>query len=908
MAETINLGKIMVTLEGAWDSTRAYDKYCEVSYQGSSYVSRKAVPAGTLPTNTEYWQQRAQKGVDGTDGIDGNDGLDAYQPFKGWYDSSSALSTAISSPQVGDYAYVRGATASDPVAVYKCTTAGTWSDSGSTFNPANNQEFASGESLNTVNIVDNLNSSSPTDVLSAKQGKALKTGLDELGLKIDGVFGASVDVEDISQSSQGAIDATDGHYLSTTELSTTNRFFHYDVELANKMQVKMPLVGSSSLASKNVGVCFLDSNGGFISGYIPTSNETKTIDVPSNAATLRYCYPKDSYASSYNASAFSKIVLSTEGRLPVVEKAVDDLNEEFEELKQSVVVDVADKTIMTIDTTSSTASSAKTLTLDDEIPTGTTIYFTIRGVTESTEVTLSLKNAAGSSQTPFPSRSTAGDNTFTIGQRTALVLSKDIKTITVWANEAGAEFEFEFGSTQVTPAQMYDMIVALQDNESTAVGVVYVDCNSSEDDEDGTLTKPYKTIAKAVAQNPTGIILRGGTYTEALDLSKVGGTFHISAANGEKVIFDGSATISGLSAVSGQTNIYSAPFSATLKNYSHNGGRRVIYEETDSGQIDASDRHPRQRGLSYRQPITELNEIAASSEYSSNSLNDNLALLATMTCGFFIQNGTIYIKKVSAQSAVKYVSKVMFTSPKADCDLNMVGISFVYPSAGVTFSCRKVTRQHCSLMATQGNGWMDESAETITWYDESALCGIDGINGHYGNTDVDKRVAAQNCVYMFPWCHDNHDDGLSHHEMGNVTIIGGLFEYNGDNGWAGSNTCQCMCINCVAQGNGTKNGIDTGGVQGVGFEVINNGADGRLGARNMCFNCISKRNLYGFTTYSSGNTAELHNCLAIDNSQYNYWTNAGKITCYDCRTINNIGGHKYSVAGTIEVITSDALT
>lgn len=69
MAERINLGKIMVTLEGAWDSTRAYDKYCEVSHQGSSYVSKKSVPVGTLPTNTEYWQLRAQ----GTDGADEED-------------------------------------------------------------------------------------------------------------------------------------------------------------------------------------------------------------------------------------------------------------------------------------------------------------------------------------------------------------------------------------------------------------------------------------------------------------------------------------------------------------------------------------------------------------------------------------------------------------------------------------------------------------------------------------------------------------------------------------------------------------------------------------------------------------------------------------------------------------------
>ena len=100
----------------------------------------------------------------------GDNGEDAYQPFKGWFDTSTALNTAYPSPLVGDYAYVKGTNA---VSIYACATAGTWADSGKEFNPANNQEFASGESLDVVNIVNNLESNSPTDVLSAQQGKQL---------------------------------------------------------------------------------------------------------------------------------------------------------------------------------------------------------------------------------------------------------------------------------------------------------------------------------------------------------------------------------------------------------------------------------------------------------------------------------------------------------------------------------------------------------------------------------------------------------------------------------------------------------------------------------------------------------------------------------------------------------------
>lgn len=184
MAEKIILGKVLVTLEGEHDSTRSYDKYCEVTSGGSSYVSKKDVPIGTPITDTTYWQKRASKGADGIDGTDGDDGLDAYQPFKGWYSDTTELNTSFGSPVVGDYAYVKGSTSSDPVAIYHCVTAGTWTDSGNTFNPANNQEFASGEALNVTHIVDNLNSSSATDVLSAKQGKMLDEKIGQLGLEI----------------------------------------------------------------------------------------------------------------------------------------------------------------------------------------------------------------------------------------------------------------------------------------------------------------------------------------------------------------------------------------------------------------------------------------------------------------------------------------------------------------------------------------------------------------------------------------------------------------------------------------------------------------------------------------------------------------------------------------------------
>jgi hypothetical protein len=50
-------------------------------------------------------------------------GEDAVNPFKGWFDSSSALSAVYPSPNVGDYAYIKGASASDPTAEEPLTRA-----------------------------------------------------------------------------------------------------------------------------------------------------------------------------------------------------------------------------------------------------------------------------------------------------------------------------------------------------------------------------------------------------------------------------------------------------------------------------------------------------------------------------------------------------------------------------------------------------------------------------------------------------------------------------------------------------------------------------------------------------------------------------------------------------------------
>lgn len=62
---TTVLGKVAVTPKGEWSSTVTYEKLDVVSYNGSSYLSVRTVPAATPLSNTNYWLLLAQKGDTG---------------------------------------------------------------------------------------------------------------------------------------------------------------------------------------------------------------------------------------------------------------------------------------------------------------------------------------------------------------------------------------------------------------------------------------------------------------------------------------------------------------------------------------------------------------------------------------------------------------------------------------------------------------------------------------------------------------------------------------------------------------------------------------------------------------------------------------------------------------------------
>lgn len=219
----------------------------------------------------------------------GADGSDAVNPFKGWYTSAASLPA---NPSVGDYAYVKGATASDPAAIYECTTAGTWSNGGRTADTSNVQTFASGEEVNQVSIA-NLNNPSDQDVASAKEAMYLK---DTVGYEIEAEY-------KITSFTDYKVNNKSGNYKSDGSWTQSNNIKSTRIELTGYSHVRF--YGWIGKAAQPNCYAFQNENGVVIKtfNYANDPNASSgriayySIDIPAGAKYLVFVYYNVNYTN-----------------------------------------------------------------------------------------------------------------------------------------------------------------------------------------------------------------------------------------------------------------------------------------------------------------------------------------------------------------------------------------------------------------------------------------------------------------------------------------------------------------------------------------------------------------------------------------------------------------------------------
>ena len=410
--------------------------------------------------------------------------------------------------------------------------------------------------------------------------------------------------------------------------------------------------------------------------------------------------------------------------------------------------------------------------------------------------------------------------------------------------------------------------------------LVYVDGVNGNDNNDGTtLSTALRTFSKAfslIADDAT-IMLKGDADQR----------FNIKANPTQKSLR--LIGISGkLNRILGGTKITSGTliegnvYSATVNSFS-SAERFQIFQHNaieENTLISSEDRHPCQRGKSYRCESSKLirkaslEEVKTSDELSFYYDTENKLLYFKIKEGTNLTNNPIYIPG----SANVYGND-------GTVKFEMSGIESWYGAISVT-KCHGGKIIDCAAKYAYGGGAFDFSnsigIELIRCEAARAFSGSttgDGFNAHSGTGSSINETSKRTTATMIDcWSHDNNDDGYSDHEGCEVTIIGGLFENNVKGGLTPSFGAHDKYIGCHVRNN------TNGGIYYVGTAV-----DGGVGGQAECINCISENNSWNYGvangTEEQPNKLILVNCISINGdegfkpfSSYNF---IDMVNCYD---------------------------
>lgn len=409
---------------------------------------------------------------------------------------------------------------------------------------------------------------------------------------------------------------------------------------------------------------------------------------------------------------------------------------------------------------------------------------------------------------------------------------------------------------------------------------IFINVNSASAVENGQENTPFKSINKAIesVESSATFMISQGDYRETLPLANLqSGTYKFKTPKAHKVRILGSNKLGIFTKTSGYNNVYEIAYTGTILNASRFG--RIIYEDGNSSRpILETERHPLQRSLSHRLPFTAITE--------KTSITDVDANLGTFY--FDSANGKLYISSsngtnpndngFSYEIAQRDLNTVPTATTNKNINIEMNNLQFRYSNNGLWFrGFESVRRENISVIGVVGAGSLrDDTSNVIAYNDEGAYCNGDGINGHFsafGNymALTDNRSMSPVNIYFDCWCHDNWDDGLSHHENHRVIIHGILTEYNDDGGVRASNDSNYTIYNGYAR----KNGLVTR--SGEGFSVVNPTLNtSRNGCKMVIFNSISEGNAIGYAAISdSKNVIEIINCVSRNNEVYELRVRAG---------------------------------
>lgn len=428
--------------------------------------------------------------------------------------------------------------------------------------------------------------------------------------------------------------------------------------------------------------------------------------------------------------------------------------------------------------------------------------------------------------------------------------------------------------------------------------VVYVDAVNGDDTNPGT-TESAALATFAAAFSKTGVdttIILIGDTTERLNIKTKSNQRSVRLIGKRGLvnrIICGTKIDSG-TLVAGTTNVYQTPLSSFSTADRFQLFQHEVFDE--STLIPDNERHPLQRGKTYRcdstkiTRVTSLDAVKTSEGYTFFYDTDAQMLYVKIKEGTTLAANPVYIPGGSG-----------IFGNDGSVAFEMVNIECWYGSI-LLRSCHGGRAIDCAAKYALGGGaWSWDAAigvELIRCEAARAFSGSttgDGFNAH--STTTDPALAKHTVATMIDcWSHDNNDDGYSDHERCETTIIGGLFEYNVKGGITPSYGSHDTIYNAYCRKQADN---------GIALVGSAKATEGGRGSQIFAVGCICENNKINY--YVSGdksgtdeNFGKFVNCISL-NAHYGYLcqTNA-RIELNNC---THSGG---SVAKSGNVIVNNA--
>lgn len=403
---------------------------------------------------------------------------------------------------------------------------------------------------------------------------------------------------------------------------------------------------------------------------------------------------------------------------------------------------------------------------------------------------------------------------------------------------------------------------------NTTAAVVYVDAVNGNNTNPGT-TESTALATFAAAFSKTGVdttIILIGDTTERLNIKTKPNQRSVRLIGKRGLvnrIICGTKIDSG-TLVAGTTNVYQTPLSSFSAADNFQLFQHEVFDE--STLIPDNERHPLQRGKTYRcdstkiTRVTSLDAVKTSEGYTFFYDTDAQMLYVKIKEGTTLATNPVYIPGGSGISGND--GSVAFEMVNIECWYGSISLRFCH--GGRAIDC-------AAKYAFGGGAWSWEAAigvELIRCEAARAFSGSstgDGFNAH--STTAGPALAKHTVATMIDcWSHDNNDDGYSDHERCETTIIGGLFEYNVKAGLTPAFGCHDTIYNAYCRKQ-VNNGI---ALVGGATE-----AEGGRGSQIFVIGCICENNENNY--YVSGdksgkdeNFGKFVNCISLNGSKYGY--------------------------------------